>query len=232
MKWIGIFVVIILLALVAPSAADIIDPNTGGYHNMYEPKLVERCYRIENANEYPGYVFGVAPYPNQSDGFVSFDDKRCFFSDGAQNSQVYAMQKTDFNQLKRENPEYITYRVAIPSGYPAPLRSGIYFFYRLPKNETVVLSIFTLDESRFVLDTVQEYITFGDGQQENITVNEPVIQKTTAPSSQASTVPTPVVTTSPSSMPSQKSSVDPLFLAFSAISGIVISLILVRKRRE
>jgi len=182
MKWIGIFVVIILFALVAPSAADVIDPNTGGYHNMYEPKLVERCYRIENANEYPGYVFGVAPYPNQSDGFVSFDDKRCFlgnFGNVTRDSQIYAMRETDYYQLKRENPERITYRTAIPSGYPAPLRSGVYVFYNLPQNETDVLSIVTLDNSHFILNTTRSYAISSNGKMYELPVLEPTLLETT-----------------------------------------------------
>jgi len=181
MKWIRIFVIIVLLALVAPSAADIIDPNNpGGYHNMYEPKLAERCYRIENANEYPGYIVGVAPYPNQSDGFVSFDTKQCFFGDGARDSQIYAMRETDYYQLKRENPERISYRTAIPSGYPAPLRSRVYEFYEyLPQNETDVLSIVTLNNSRFILNTTRSYEMFSNGERDELPVREPSLLETT-----------------------------------------------------
>ena len=183
MKWIWIIVIIVLLALVSPSAADVIDPkNPGRYHNMYEPQQTQRCYRIENANEYLGYIFGVAPYPNQSDGFVSFDTKRCFlgnFGNVTRDSQIYAMRETDYYQLKRENPERITYRTAIPSGYPAPLRSGVYVFYNLPQNETDVLSIVTLDNSRFILNTTRSYEMFSNGMMNELPVLEPTLLETT-----------------------------------------------------
>ena len=183
MKWIRMVVIIVLLAFVASSAADVIDPNTGGYHNMYYPQLAERCYRIENANEYPGYIIGVAPYPNQSDGFVSFDTKRCFLGNldnVTRDSQIYAMRETDYYQLKRENPERITYRTAIPSGYPAPLPSKWYNFYDYaPQNETDVLSIVTLDNSRFILNTTRSYEIFSNGEKHELPVLEPTLMETT-----------------------------------------------------
>jgi hypothetical protein len=178
-----IVLVILLPVVCVPVTADVIDPNNpGGYHNMYEPQLTERCYRIENANEYPGYIIGVAPYPNQSDGFVSFDTKRCFlgnFGNVTRDSQIYAMQETDYYQLKRENPEHITYRTAIPSGYPAPLRSNTYVFYSLPQNETDVLSIVTLDNSHFILNTTRSYKIFENGEMNELPVLEPTLLETT-----------------------------------------------------
>jgi len=158
-KWVCIFVIIILLALVAPSAADI-GPNSMGYKTF----VIEQCYYIDNADEYPGYVFGVAPWPEQSGGFLSFDDKRCFkVEEYTHMSQIYAIQKTDYNLLKKEKPYLIPYSTGIPSGYPAPLQAfGVEPSFAAD-NQTDNLTIVSLNNSGLVLDITRSYATFSKG---------------------------------------------------------------------
>jgi hypothetical protein len=170
--WIWISVIIVLLALVAPSAADF-GPN----HMRYKliTVVIERCYFIENADEYPGYVFGVAPWPEQSGGFVSFDDKRCFYVENYTHlSQIYAIQKTDYSRLKKENLSLIPYYMGIPSGYPAPLQSvDTHIDYRPdPDNQTDNLTIVFLNNSSLILHTNRSYQLFND-QVNELPVSEP-----------------------------------------------------------
>jgi hypothetical protein len=89
------------------------------------------------------------------------------------------MRETDYYQLKRENPEHITYRTAIPSGYPAPLRSKEYVFYNLPQNETDILFIVTLNNSRFILNTTKSYKMFSNGEKDELPVREPSLLEIT-----------------------------------------------------
>ena len=191
--WIRISVIIVLLSLVAPSAADY-GPN----HMRYELRtvVIERCYYIENTHEYPGYVFGVAPLPNQSNqsgGFVSFDDKRCFYVENYTHlSQIYAIRETDYNRLKKENPFLIPYYTGIPSGYPAPLQAVDTRISYIPPsdNQTDNLTIVSLDNSRLVLHTTRSYELF-NGHVDELPVSEPTFPVITPPPTPTST-PLPV----------------------------------------
>jgi hypothetical protein len=152
----------LVLLFTVPALADV-GPNSIRYKFA-----IERCYEIQNTDEYPGYVFGVAPWPDSKGGFVAFNKTRCFMvTNVTHQSRVYAMQDSEYYRLAAQDPGQVPYDSAIPSGYPAPLPSfGTRFSYE-PDNQTDSLKIMSLNKSVLVLKTVRTSFLFRDGQIDN-----------------------------------------------------------------
>ena len=191
MKWIRIFVIIVLLALVAFSAADIIDPNTESNNGTtIRAFTIKHCFVIENANQYPGYIFGLYALPHPGGGFVSFEHLYNCWDGGYHLAmpKISTMDRTRYYQLV-QNKSYseVEDTSIISSNYYVYVAKAAKAENRASRTD--VLTITTLNSTHLVVKNSRAFYTNLDGHTEEIPLDNTSIK--TTPVTAVPTVPVP-----------------------------------------
>ena len=198
MKWIGIVIIIVLIALVASSTADIINPNSGSNNGMGNDKEspIKHCYVIENENQYPRYIFGFYALPHPGGGFVSLEDQDCFTGSFYHLAmpKISVIDRTRYYQLVQNKPlDYVRDESIISSNYWAP-RTEYAARAENRASRTDVLTVITLNKTHLVVKNSRAFYTDLDGHTEEIPLDNNAIKTTPATTISTVQVPSPSFT--------------------------------------
>ena len=184
-----IIVTLFCLSIIAPSAADLIDPN-GKSSDQYV--IINHCYIIENEDQYPGYVFGIYPWQYggvATRGFLPFKTQQCFGSHYKfAHSYISAINRTQYNALSPAELNNYSSPSIIRSDYEAPVDISLAKPSTIT-SQTDVLAINVFNSTDLAVKKSRSFNTYLDGHTQDISLT-----------------------------------------AIPVIAGIVISLILIRKR--
>jgi hypothetical protein len=160
-------IVLILALMVSPCTADIPPPYEKGQGDYI---AINHCYRIENEDRYPGYIFGFYALPHPGGGFVALEQTPCY-------RELYhlampmlcALNRTVYNEKIAQSSEYIRDPSLVSSQYNAPT------VVKAPRStslvsQTDILTITSLNSTSLVVKKVRSYNTYQDGHTEDISL--------------------------------------------------------------
>jgi len=181
MKWIRIIVIIVLLALVAPSTADILYPNNGsnnGTGNGEAVVAIQHYFVIENEKQYPGYIFGLYPLPHGGGDFWSFEFLHNCWNGGYHLAAptISVMNRTRYYTLAQSKKDIRDESIIFSNYY---VFGGEYAAKAENRaSRTDVLTITTLNSTHLVVKNSRAFYTNLDGHTEEIPLNDPATKTT------------------------------------------------------